>query len=127
MHVKRWPVDVEVTLKVAEDRHILAIITNEGAEDLGLEPGRKVLALVKSSFIHLYAVEHAPAEGKNCFIGEVTERTDAERNSEILLDIGQGKTLHAVIPRQIAEDLALERGGKAAASFDASHVILAVN
>ncbi len=126
-HVKRWPVDVEVTLKVAEDRHILSVITNEAADDLGLEPGRKVLALVKSSFIHLYAAEHAPAEGNDCFIGEVTERTDAERNSEFLLDIGQGKTLHAVIPRQIAEDLALERGGKVAACFDASHVILAVN
>jgi molybdate transport system regulatory protein len=125
--VKKWPVDVEVTLKFAEVRHILAIITNEAADDLGLEPGRKVLALVKSSFIRLYAPEHATAEGRNCFIGEVTDRTDAERNSEILLDIGHGKTLHAVIPRQTAEDLVLERGGKAAASFDATHVILAVN
>jgi molybdate transport system regulatory protein len=125
--VKKWPVDVEVTLKVAEDRHILAIVTNDSVGDLGLEPGRKVLALVKSSFIRLYAPEHAPAEGKNCFFGEVTDRTDAERNSEILLDIGHGKTLHAVIPRQTAEDMALERGGKAAACFDATHVILAVN
>jgi molybdopterin-binding protein len=32
-----------------------------------------------------------------------------------------------VIPRQTAEDMALERGGKAAACFDATHVILAVN
>lgn len=125
--IKKWPVDVEVTLKIALDRHILAIVTNEAADDLGLEPGRKVLALVKSSFIRLSAVEQAPAEGRNCFIGEVTERTDAERNSEVLLDIGHGKTLHAVVPRQIVENLALARGGKAAASFDPSQVILAVN
>ncbi len=125
--VRRWPVDVEVTLKIAEERHILAIVTNEAADDLGLEPGRKVLALVKSSFIRLFPAEQAPTEGANCFIGEVTERTDAERNSEVLLDIGHGKTLHAVVPREVAERLALERGGKAAASFDASQVILAVN
>ncbi len=125
--IRKWPVDVEVTLKIAEDRHIQAIVTNEAADDLGLEPGRKVLALVKSSFIRLFAVDQAPAAGDNCFIGEVTERTDAERNSEVLLDIGHGKTLHAVAPRPTVESLALARGGKAAAIFDASHVILAVN
>jgi molybdopterin-binding protein len=32
-----------------------------------------------------------------------------------------------VVPRQTAEDLGLERGSKAAASFDPTHVILAVN
>jgi molybdate transport system regulatory protein len=125
--IKRWPVDVEVTLKIAEDKHILAIVTNEAADDLDLVEGRKVLALVKSPFIRLYAPEHAPGGGRNCFVGEVTERTDAERNSEVLLDIGHGKTLHAVIPRQTAEDLGLQHGSKAAASFDASQVILAVN
>jgi molybdate transport system regulatory protein len=125
--IKRWPVDVEVTLKMAEERHILAIVTNDAADDLALEPGRKVLALVKSPFIRLYTAEHAPQGGRNCFVGDVTERTDAERNSEIHLDIGHGKTLHAVIPRQTAEDLGLTVGVKAVASFDASQVILAVN
>jgi molybdate transport system regulatory protein len=125
--IKRWPVDVEVALKFGEDRHILAIVTNEAADDLALAPGRQVLVLVKSSFLQLFAVEHAPESGRNCFVGEVTERIDAERNSEIRLDIGHGKTLHVVAPRQIVQDLGLEPGGKAVACFDASQVILAVN
>jgi molybdate transport system regulatory protein len=125
--IKRWPVDVEVTLKIADNHQIMAIVTNEAADDLALEPGRKVLALVKSSFIQLFAAEHAPAGVHNCFHGEITERVDAERNSEMRIDIGHGKTLHVVAPRQTAEDLGLEPGGKVAACFDPSQIILAVN
>ena len=102
--IKRWPVDVEVTLKIADNHQIMAIVTNEAADDLALEPGRKLLALVKSSFIQLFAAEHAPNGGHNCFLGEVTERVDAERNSEIRIDIGHGKTLHVVASRQTAEN-----------------------
>ncbi|MCI4678654.1 TOBE domain-containing protein [Rhodoblastus acidophilus] len=126
-HVKRWPVDVEITLKFAEGQKFLAIVTNEAADDLELAVGKKALALVKSSFIRLYAPQNAPRDDRNAFIGEVTDRTDAERNTEIRLDIGHGKTLHAVVPRQTAEDLGLEVGAKAAATFDPSQVILAVN
>ncbi|HUO54325.1 MAG TPA: TOBE domain-containing protein [Rhodoblastus sp.] len=125
--VTRGPVDVEVTLKFDDKRNILAIVTNEAADDLGLAPGKRVLALVKSSFIRLFSPEHAPADGRNCFVGEVSERTDAERNSEIRLDSGYGKSLHAVVPRQMAEDLGLQLGAKVAATFDPSQVILAVN
>jgi molybdate transport system regulatory protein len=125
--IKRWPVDVEVTLKFAGERKILAIVTNESADDLDLQPGRKVLALVKSSFISLFSPEYAPKGDRNFFAGVVSERVDAERNSEIRLDIGFGKTLHAVAPRQTVEDLGLDVGAKAVATFDPSQVILAVN
>jgi molybdate transport system regulatory protein len=125
--IKRWPVDVEVTLKFADERKIFAIVTNEAADDLDLKPGRMVLALVKSSFIRLFSPEHAPQDNRNCFLGAVSDRTDAERNSEIRIDIGFGKTLHAVAPRQTVEDLGLEAGAKVVATFDPSQVILAVN
>ena len=51
--VRRWPVDVEVTLKVTAESAIHAIVTNEAADELGLAPGRKALALIKSSFVRL--------------------------------------------------------------------------
>ena len=68
-----------------------------------------------------------PKDDRNCFLGVVSDRTDAERNSEIRIDIGFGKTLHAVAPRQTVEDLGLEAGAKVVATFDPSQVILAVN
>jgi molybdate transport system regulatory protein len=124
--VRRWPVDVEVTLAFGLDQQLHAIVTNEAADDLQLEPGRRVLALVKSSFIRLAAPDGGQG-ARNHFVGEVKARTDAERNSEIHLDIGHGKTLCVVTPREAVAALRLQPGGRAAAQFDANHVILAVS
>lgn len=127
VQVKKWPVDVEVTLRVSPEATIHAIVTNDAATELGLEPGRKALALIKSSFVNLTPVEHAPSGGRNLFVGVVRRRIDAERNSEVLLDIGAGKTMTAVVPRQTAEDLAIAEGDRAAATFSPTNVILAVD
>lgn len=127
VQVKKWPVDVEVTLRVSPEASIQAIVTNDAATELGLEPGRKALALIKSSFVNLAADEHATSAARNRFAGIVRRRIDAERNSEILLDIGAGKTMTAVVPRQTAEDLGIAEGDEAVATFSATNVILAVD
>ena len=46
-------VNAEVTLKVADGVEIVAIITKESVEELGLTIGREALALIKSSFVIL--------------------------------------------------------------------------
>ncbi len=125
--VRRWPVDVEVTLKISGDIFIHAIVTNEAAEELELEPGRRALALVKSSFVNLEPFDPEKSSGRNRFKGIVRRRTDAERNCEIMLDIGGGKTMTAVIARQTAEDMQLTEGVEAVASFNPANVILAVD
>ncbi len=127
LQVRRWPVDVEVTLKFGADRRIMVLVTNESAEELELKPGRKALVLIKAPFIKLFAPNDVSEAGRNRFEGTVTWRADSERNCEILLDIGQGKTLHAVAPRERVEDLGLTPGSPAVASFEANQAILAVN
>jgi len=64
---------------------------------------------------------------RNSFNGVVRRRIDAERNSEVLIDIGSGKTMTSVIARQTAEDLEIRAGMPAVASFNATDVILAVD
>ncbi len=120
-------VDVEVTLNVSAENSILAVVTNEAALDLGLEPGRKALALIKSSFVTLAPFDHVTSARRNRFNGVVTRRIDADRNSEVLVGIGAGKTMTAVVPRQVAEDLEIEEGARVSAAFDARNVILAVD
>lgn len=131
VQVKKWPVDVEVTLRVSPDTSILAIVTNEAANELGLEPGRKTLALIKSNFVGLAPADLTPAEtapaARNRFLGTVKGRSDAERNSEVLIDIGAGKTMTAVVPRQTAEDMGIAEGDKVVATFNPTNVILAVD
>jgi molybdate transport system regulatory protein len=127
VQVKKWPVDVEVTLRVSPETQILAVVTNDSATELGLEPGRKALALIKSSFVDLFPDEPAAGSARNRFAGVVKRRIDAERNSEVLLDIGSGKTMTAVVPRQTAEDLGVSEGDRIVASFNPTNVILAVD
>ncbi len=122
--IQKWPVDVEVSLKVSDGHSILATVTNSAADDLQLAVGSKILVLIKAPFIGFARVDQAPSVERNWFPGVVTSRIDAERNSEIHLDIGQGKTLIGVVPRQAAEDLGIKEGDEIAATFEANHVIL---
>ncbi|MCL2713445.1 MAG: TOBE domain-containing protein [Alphaproteobacteria bacterium] len=126
MAIRRWPVDVEVSLKVSETSTIHAVVTNAAADDLDLKPDHRVLALIKAPFVHLLRPNQAAGVRRNLFRGPVKRRVDAEVNSEIHLDIGDGKTMVAVIPRLEAEDLGIAKGLEIAATFDANHVILAV-
>ncbi|HIJ37782.1 MAG TPA: TOBE domain-containing protein [Rhodospirillaceae bacterium] len=125
----RWaPVNVEVTLQVSEKNEIVAVITKDSAQDLGIVVGRHAVALVKSSFVMLARGDSLPRlSARNKIWGTVVERVDGGVNSEIVLDIGSGKTLTAVITKDSADELPLAKGDQACALFKASHVILAVD
>ncbi len=125
----QWaPVNVEVTLKVSDENSIVAVITKDSARELGLAPGREAVALIKSSFVMLARGDFLPrVSARNLIWGVVIERIDGGVNSEIVLDIGNGKTLTAVITKESAEELPLTVGDRACALFKASHVILAVD
>jgi molybdate transport system regulatory protein len=126
--VRRAAVNVEVTLKVSEANSITAVITNDSIEELGIAPGREAMALVKSSFVMLARADDMPrVSARNKMIGTVVERIDGGVNSEIVLDIGEGKTLTSVVTRESAVELPLNVGDRVCALFKASHVILAVD
>ena len=121
-------VNSEVALEVAEGVEIVAVVTQESLQALGLAPGREAMALIKSSFVVL-----APGEtpirtsARNCLAGTVSHREDGAVNSEITLDLKAGKTLTAVITRESADALDLVVGAPALALVKSSHVILAVD
>lgn len=122
------PVDVTATLQVSAANDMSAVVTHGAVEDLRLAPGRHVMALVKSSFIHLAAAGEAPAvAGRNRLEGQVVQRIDGDANSEIQLDIGDGKILTAVVPKENAEDLRIAVGDRLDAFFKASDVMLAAD
>lgn len=124
--VRREAVSVEVVLGVTDGHALTAIITNDSADELEIEAGREVVALIKATFVSLADAGEAPrhAEG-NCFVGSVIKRVDGEANAEIVLDIGEGKTLVSVVPKTDADRLGMVAGERACALFSANHVILA--
>lgn len=120
-------VNAEVILDIGEGQRIVAIVTRESVEDLGLAPGRRAVALIKSSFVIL-APGEAPVRtsARNCLQGAIVRLEEGAVNSEVVLSIGGGKALTAIVTRESARSLGLEVGGSAMALIKASHVILAV-
>jgi molybdate transport system regulatory protein len=125
--VAAGPVEVEVALSIAGDRLIHAVVTNESARELELAPGRKALVLVKAPFVEIAPPSKAARGERNCFQGVTMSRVDGEKRSEIVIDIGDGKTLAAVAPRSRADELGVEEGVPLCARFAAEEVILAVS
>jgi molybdate transport system regulatory protein len=127
-HVRRASVNVEVVLKVSGAHSIAAVITNAAADDLGLVEGREAMALVKASFVMLSRLdEYGKISTPNQIAGTIVERTDGGVNSEIAVDIGDGKTLVSIISRSGADELGLKPGERVVAFFNTSQVILAVD
>ena len=108
--------------------YILSVVTNDAAEELGLAPGRKALALIKSSFVGLAPADagRRPERHAQPLPGVVRRRIDAERNSEVLVESAPARRSR-VVPRQTAEDLSIAEGDKIVATFKPSDVILAVD
>ncbi len=126
--VKRAPVNVEVVLRLSESNNIVAVITNDSADELGIIPGRDAMALVKSSFVMLAPADQMPrVSTRNRIIGTVVERIDGGVNSEIILDIGDGKTLTSVVTKDSVDAMPIAIGDRVCAFFMASQVILATD
>ncbi len=127
-HVTDGAVNASVAVKVAEGIELTAIVTRESVEELDLEVGRTVTALVKSSFVILAAGhEPLPISARNRIPGVVSAVVPGAVNDEVTLDIGGGKTVTAVVTHESAEALEFAPGQKAQALIKASHIILAVD
>lgn len=121
-------VNSEVTLKVSDTVEIVAIITKESVKDLGLAAGQEAMALIKSSFVILAAGDTpARTSARNCLVGTVVRHEVGAVNDEVVLDLGDGKTITATITRVSGEAMGLKLGDRAQALVKASHVILAVD
>jgi molybdate transport system regulatory protein len=126
VEVRRSAVNVEVTLRLSDSNTMAAVITPDSADELAIERGREVIALVESSFPLLVRADKEPRMLTcNRIVGTVMARTDERDGGEVVLDIGDGKTLTALVAGDGTEAPQLAVGDPAYAFFMASQVILA--
>ncbi|NJO55368.1 MAG: TOBE domain-containing protein [Rhodospirillales bacterium] len=126
--VKRGAVNAEVFVDLPGAAKLVAIITEDSVDTLGLATGSEVYALIKSSFVLLARPEEVGrTSARNMLKGTVTTRTDGAVNSEITLDIGGGLRIAAIITKESAASLGFKVGEPACALVKASHIILAVD
>ena len=126
--VKSGAVNAEITLKVSDLAELTVIVTNKSAVELGLHPGKDAYALIKASApILMPEAETGRTSARNRICGAVLEVEPGAVNTEIVLDIGAGKTLTAIVTKESAESLAFKPGDRVCALVKASQILLGVD
>ena len=111
-------------LKLDDENEIVAVITRESAEAMGLAIGMEVTALVKSSSVLLLNDQEVRTTARNHLWGEVTRIHDGPVNAEVTLALPGGRSVCAVVTHDSVEKLGLAVGEPVCAIFKASAVIL---
>ena len=124
----RGAVNDEVEVRLAGGSIIVAIITRESTETLGLAEGAPVIALVGATSVIIATGidDGARVSARNRLAGTIAAVSRGAVNAEVVLDIDGGGRIAATVTMASADDMALAPGARAVAMFKASSVILAV-
>ncbi|NVZ09569.1 TOBE domain-containing protein [Allochromatium humboldtianum] len=125
--VRTGAVNSEVDLTLSGGEKLVAMITNESAQALGLAAGKEAVALVKASSVLVMTDEAGiRLSARNCLAGTVKAVTSGPVSAEVTIALTGGAEVHATITHNAADELGLEPGSPATAVFKASSVILGV-
>lgn len=117
-------VNAEIAIDIGAGQPLIAIITQDSVERLGLKENENVFALIKASSVIVSMDANVVTSARNKFIGKVSRLIQGSVNADVTLDIGGGKSMCAIITNSSAIDLAVKEGEAACALFKASSVIL---
>ena len=122
--IRPGAVNAEVCMDIGGET-LVAIVTRDSVERLGLKVGAPVTVLIKASFIILASPETAGSvSARNQIKGRVAHVEPGSVNTEILLDIGGGKTLTAIVTAASARELGYKKEDELVALIKASHIIV---
>ena len=124
--VHHGPINAEVELDIGRAQKLVAVITRQSVERLGLVPGSVAVALIKASWPILVAGRPPVTSARNQLCGTVTAVHRGAVDAEIELQLDGGATLAVIITNTSEERLGLKAGDAACALVKASHVILAI-
>jgi molybdate transport system regulatory protein len=104
-------------------QRLIARITHDSVETLGLTVGREVIALVKASSVGIELPESG-VEADNDLAGTVSRIKQDQTHAEIAVDLHNGGVVVAVIAHERMDALGLAEGKPVRAVFKASDIIL---
>lgn len=125
--IKTGVVNDEIELVVAGGQKIVATVTCDSTEQLGLVVGGEAFALVKASSIIIVTDQQgARFSARNHLHGTVSRLQTGAVNTEVVLDLPGGGAVAAIITNESSQALGLAVGVPASALFKATSVILGV-
>ena len=125
--VKSGPVNAEVILDIGGGDQLVAVITHDSVEHLGLKAGVEAYALIKAPWVIVTRADsNLKISARNKLCGTVDELIEGAVNSEVIIGINEGKRIAAIVTNESAKGLDLKKGTAVCAHIKASHIILAV-
>lgn len=120
-------VNVTIVVGLKGGENIVASITKESAESLGIKNGVDVIALVKApQVIVITDFGGYRVSARNQLKGTVSRIQKGGVNSEVVIELAGGDSITATVTNESIETLNLSLGCTATAVFKAGSVILGV-
>ena len=120
-------VNAEVHVSLAGGETVVASVTKDSVENLGITVGLRVIALVKAPQIIVVSdFGSYKVSARNQLAGIVSEVKHGPVNAEIDIELNGGEKIAATVTNESVEALGLRKGQAATAVFKAGAVLLAV-
>jgi molybdate transport system regulatory protein len=125
--IKIGAVNAEVELQLKGSDVLIAIITNESVENLGLREGQGAYAIVKASSVIIGKdLQDTKVSARNKLCGIIIKIIKGAVNTEVTLQLPGENTISAIMTNESAKDIDFAEGDQACAIFKASSVIIGV-
>lgn len=125
--IQHGAVNSEVVLDIGQGEELVAIVSKESAQHLGLVEGKSAQALIKASWPILAAGPMPRTSARNHLAGTVTALHEGAVNTEVVLKLTGGAEFIVMITSGSEHGLGIRVGDAVHALVKASHVILAVD
>ncbi|WP_333879180.1 TOBE domain-containing protein [Methylobacter sp.] len=120
-------VNAEVVVELNEGESIVAAVTKESVESLGIKPGISAIALVKAPQIIVVSdFDGYKISARNQLSGKISEIIPGAVNSEIDIETKGGQKITATVTIDSVASLGLQTGQTVTAVFKAGAVLLAI-
>jgi molybdate transport system regulatory protein len=105
--IKRGAVNDEVELELRGGERIVAIVTRESTEQLGLKVGADAIAFVKASsvIISTDGASTVPLSARNQLQGIASRLVKGAVNTEVVIELQGGTSMAAIITNASAKNL----------------------
>ena len=117
----------EVLVELSGGESIVASVTKESVESLGIKPGINAIALVKAPQIIVVSdFDGYKISARNQLSGKISAIAPGTVNSEIDIELQGGQTIAATVTVDSVASLGLQKGQSVTAVFKAGAVLLAI-
>lgn len=126
--IKNGPVNSEVVVATASGDKIVAVVTHNAVDTLGLKVGSEAVCIFKAQSVLLAKADIALAvSARNKIKGTVSDIKDGAVNCEVIIKTPAGLTVTAIVTEDAKKELSISKGDSIYAIIKASSILVGTN